>query len=59
MFDTYQWGKVSRISPEAPVPVVELERVESRPGGAANVGLNLVQLGQKFSYRCGWKRRCR
>lgn len=47
MLDTYQWGKVGRISPEAPVPVVELERVESRPGGAANVGLNLVQLGAK------------
>jgi bifunctional ADP-heptose synthase (sugar kinase/adenylyltransferase) len=37
MLDEFLWGKVSRISPEAPVPVVEIVREESFPGGAANV----------------------
>lgn len=41
MLDTYWWGKVERISPEAPVPVVSLERKEYRIGGAGNVALNL------------------
>lgn len=45
MLDAYQWGKVERISPEAPVPVVDIKREEARPGGAANVCLNLVHLG--------------
>lgn len=45
MLDAYQWGKVERISPEAPVPVVDVMREEARPGGAANVCLNLVHLG--------------
>lgn len=40
MLDTYIWGKVDRISPEAPVPVVSLERKEYRIGGAGNVALN-------------------
>lgn len=40
MLDTYMWGKVDRISPEAPVPVVSLERKEYRIGGAGNVALN-------------------
>ena len=37
MLDTYWWGSVDRISPEAPVPVVALQRKELRVGGAANV----------------------
>ena len=45
MIDAYLWGKVDRISPEAPVPVVEVNRNESRMGGAANVALNLMSLG--------------
>ncbi|MEE9465609.1 MAG: PfkB family carbohydrate kinase [Candidatus Neomarinimicrobiota bacterium] len=45
MLDTYVWGGVDRISPEAPVPVVAVDRIEHRPGGAANVALNLVSLG--------------
>lgn len=47
MADDYIWGNVSRISPEAPIPVVEVNKEESRPGGAANVMLNLVELGAK------------
>jgi rfaE bifunctional protein kinase chain/domain len=45
MLDSYQWGKVQRISPEAPVPVIEINREEYRLGGAANVALNLKSLG--------------
>lgn len=45
MLDNYWWGEVERISPEAPVPVVQLRRRESRLGGAANVALNLRALG--------------
>jgi D-glycero-beta-D-manno-heptose-7-phosphate kinase len=45
MLDTYWWGKVDRISPEAPVPVVALSKKEQRIGGAGNVALNLVSLG--------------
>jgi len=45
MLDTYWWGNVERISPEAPVPVVALDRKELRLGGAANVALNTVSLG--------------
>lgn len=44
MLDTYWWGKVERISPEAPVPVVALTSKEYRLGGAANVALNLKAL---------------
>lgn len=44
MLDTYWWGKVDRISPEAPVPVVSLQNKEYRLGGAANVCLNTVAL---------------
>ncbi len=47
MLDSYVWGKVDRISPEAPVPVVLAERREYRLGGAANVALNLMALGAK------------
>ncbi|MEM7036032.1 MAG: D-glycero-beta-D-manno-heptose-7-phosphate kinase [Bacteroidota bacterium] len=52
MLDRYLWGKVSRISPEAPVPVVDVDRSESRPGGAANVALNLAAMGAKVAV-CG------
>jgi len=45
MLDRYWHGSTSRISPEAPVPVVKVEHSEERPGGAANVALNLAALG--------------
>jgi len=45
ILDKYVFGKVERISPEAPVPVFEIEREEFRAGGAANVTLNLKALG--------------
>ena len=47
MVDEYIWGNVSRISPEAPIPVVEVKKEEAKPGGAANVILNLISLGAK------------
>ena len=49
MLDTYWWGQVDRISPEAPVPVVLLDRSEWRIGGAGNVALNLVAMGAQTS----------
>jgi len=49
MLDTYWWGNVERISPEAPVPVVTVDRKEYRIGGAGNVALNLVSLGTPVS----------
>ncbi len=45
MLDTYWWGHVDRISPEAPVPIVALNKKELRVGGAANVALNTASLG--------------
>ncbi|UOQ55401.1 bifunctional heptose 7-phosphate kinase/heptose 1-phosphate adenyltransferase [Hymenobacter cellulosivorans] len=45
MMDAYVWGKASRLSPEAPVPVVNVSRTEQRLGGAANVALNVQALG--------------
>ena len=45
MIDSYTWGRVSRISPEAPVPIVNVIRRESRLGGAGNVVLNIASLG--------------
>ena len=45
MVDAYFYGSVSRISPEAPVPIVNLKSKERRLGGAANVALNLKALG--------------
>ena len=45
MLDTYMWGSVERISPEAPVPVVSLHKKEYRVGGAGNVALNCKTLG--------------
>lgn len=47
MLDRYWHGEVTRISPEAPVPVVKVTRVEDRLGGAANVAANVVALGGK------------
>ena len=47
MMDAYVLGKVTRISPEAPVPIISLENEEERIGGAGNVALNLVALGAK------------
>ena len=45
MIDSYFFGKVDRISPEAPVPIVAVEKKENRLGGAANVALNIKALG--------------
>ncbi len=47
MLDRYWFGDVSRISPEAPVPVLKVTRVEERPGGAANVARNIAALGAR------------
>jgi len=49
MLDTYWWGHVDRISPEAPVPVVSFDKREHRIGGAANVALNAASLGAEVS----------
>lgn len=49
MLDTYWWGKVERISPEAPVPVVSVTKREQRIGGAGNVALNVQALGCKVN----------
>ncbi|WP_392551895.1 bifunctional D-glycero-beta-D-manno-heptose-7-phosphate kinase/D-glycero-beta-D-manno-heptose 1-phosphate adenylyltransferase HldE [Orbus wheelerorum] len=45
MLDRYWYGATSRISPEAPVPVVKIDALEERPGGAANVAMNITALG--------------
>lgn len=47
MIDSYMWGNVDRISPEAPVPIIAVNERENRLGGAANVGLNVRALGAK------------
>jgi len=49
MLDRYWHGDTSRISPEAPVPVVRVADAEERPGGAANVALNIVALGARVT----------
>lgn len=49
MLDRYWQGPTSRISPEAPVPIVKVEQHEDRPGGAANVALNVTALGAGVS----------
>jgi len=49
MLDEFLWGKVTRISPEAPVPIVDVQRRAFYPGGAANVALNLASLGAQTS----------
>lgn len=53
ILDRYIWGKVERISPEAPVPVVEVRRTEDRLGGAGNVVRNLRNLNAKVTL-CGY-----
>lgn len=45
MLDSYYWGDVSRISPEAPVPIVAVSKKESRLGGAGNVAINIMAMG--------------
>ncbi len=45
MIDAYLWGRVERISPEAPVPIVSINKRESRLGGAANVAINIQAMG--------------
>jgi D-beta-D-heptose 7-phosphate kinase / D-beta-D-heptose 1-phosphate adenosyltransferase len=50
MLDRYWHGGTSRISPEAPVPVVRVDQIEDRPGGAANVAQNIAGLA-------GWRDR--
>src|SRR6478735_2024798 len=47
MLDSYIWGAVERMSPEAPVPVVSVRKKDVRLGGAANVALNVQALGAK------------
>jgi rfaE bifunctional protein kinase chain/domain len=47
MIDAYMWGNIHRMSPEAPVPIVNIEKRESRLGGAANVALNIQSLGAR------------
>ena len=47
MMDSYVWGKIERVSPEAPVPVVQVTKKENRLGGAANVALNVQALGAR------------
>jgi len=47
MLDRYWFGNARRLSQEAPVPIVDVDRVEERPGGAANVALNVVSLGAR------------
>ena len=49
MLDRYWFGSVARISPEAPVPVVHVDRSEERPGGAANVARNAAALGAQVT----------
>ena len=49
MLDSYIWGHVDRISPEAPVPIILLEKREQRIGGAGNVALNCRSLGAAVS----------
>lgn len=45
MLDRYWFGDVTRISPEAPVPIAKIDKIEDRPGGAANVARNIASLG--------------
>ncbi len=51
MIDSYLWGRVDRISPEAPVPILQVEKRDTRLGGAANVALNVQALGA-IPYLC-------
>ena len=56
MLDEFIWGEVSRISPEAPVPVVKVKSESSLPGGALNAANNIHALGGKV-LSCGGNRR--
>jgi len=47
MVDAYLWGKVERVSPEAPIPIVALRKRENRMGGAANVAMNIKSMGAR------------
>ncbi|MFH1423793.1 MAG: D-glycero-beta-D-manno-heptose-7-phosphate kinase [Candidatus Nealsonbacteria bacterium] len=47
MMDEYLWGNVDRISPEAPIPVLDVKKIDFRPGGAANAAYNVKSLGDK------------
>ena len=49
MVDRFLWGRVDRISPEAPVPVVKLQRETVKLGGAANVAANIRALGAEIN----------
>ena len=49
MLDRYWYGPTQRISPEAPVPIVKINQDEHRPGGAANVALNIASIGGKVT----------
>src|SRR5262249_57212887 len=50
MLDRFVWGRVRRISPEAPVPVVQVTREDARPGGAGNVVSNIRALGGRAAF---------
>jgi D-glycero-beta-D-manno-heptose-7-phosphate kinase len=54
MLDTYMWGRVERISPEAPVPIIALDRTDYRIGGAGNVALNLRSMGANVHMLSVW-----
>ena len=49
MLDKYSHGSVSRISPEAPVPIVDIKKIIFKPGGASNVAKNLSALGMNVT----------
>ena len=53
ILDRYIWGEVERISPEAPVPIVDISKSEERPGGAANAARNIITLGAAVDL-CGF-----
>ena len=62
ILDTYVLGNVNRISQEAPVPIVSMQKKDFKPGGAANVAINLSNLGATvtlvgayFSNRLSWR----
>ncbi|MEJ7713338.1 MAG: hypothetical protein WKF84_26705 [Pyrinomonadaceae bacterium] len=58
MLDEFVWGSVTRISPEAPVPVVDVQRESVHLGGAANVLANLIELGARSCVvETHWQRR--
>jgi hypothetical protein len=59
MLDEFVWGDVTRISPEAPVPVVDIRRESVHLGGAANVLANIVALGAQACVLVSWETICR